>query len=61
MPEDLHEAMNEHSKEYVSRGLGMQYLTWPRAMELQACSRACANIYQSPSVPRSRQYAEAQR
>eukprot|EP00959_Pyramimonas_sp_CCMP1952_P083000 1734691-Pyramimonas_sp.AAC.1 len=42
MPEDLYEAMSEHSKEFLSRSLGMQYLIWSRAMELRALSRACA-------------------
>eukprot|EP00959_Pyramimonas_sp_CCMP1952_P374355 7839968-Pyramimonas_sp.AAC.1 len=48
MPEDLHEAMNEQSKEYLSRELGVPYLAWSRAMELQACSRARAIITNRP-------------
>eukprot|EP00959_Pyramimonas_sp_CCMP1952_P071131 1485194-Pyramimonas_sp.AAC.1 len=44
MPEDLHGAMSDHSKELLSRSLGMQYLIWSRAMELRALSRACALV-----------------
>eukprot|EP00959_Pyramimonas_sp_CCMP1952_P266884 5579630-Pyramimonas_sp.AAC.1 len=36
--------MSEHSKEFLSRSLGMQYLSWSRAMELRARSRARALV-----------------